>query len=123
MNLITNASEALEERSGVIVIATRVVENDGEELRKVSEFAGLAPGNYVLCEVSDTGIGIEDETRRKIFDPFFSTKFTGRGLGLAAVLGIMHGHGGAIRVDSTLGRGSCFQMMLPLCAHEPLDNP
>jgi PAS domain S-box-containing protein len=122
MNLLTNASEALEERPGVITIATHVVERSREDLRKVSEFAGLASGNYVLCEVSDTGVGIDDETRRKIFDPFFSTKFSGRGLGLAAVLGIIHGHHGAIRVDSSLGRGSRFQIMFPLCAREPLDT-
>jgi PAS domain S-box-containing protein len=120
MNLLTNASEALEERPGIITVATRIVERNEEEMRRAPEFADLAPGNYVFCEVSDTGVGIDDETRRKIFDPFFSTKFTGRGLGLAAVLGIMIGHGGAIRVDSALGRGSCFQIVLPVCAPDLL---
>jgi CheY-like chemotaxis protein len=86
------------------------------------EFASLAPGSYVFCEVSDTGVGIDEETQGKIFDPFFSTKFTGRGLGLAAVLGIMRGHRGAIRVASTPGRGSDFQIVLPLRVRNPLDT-
>jgi len=122
MNLLTNASEALEEGRGVITIRTSIVETDGDEVRDVPEFASLAPGSYVFCEVSDTGVGIEKETQGKIFDPFFSTKFTGRGLGLAAVLGIMREHRGAIRVSSTPGRGSDFQIVLPLCVRNPLDT-
>jgi signal transduction histidine kinase/CheY-like chemotaxis protein len=122
MNLLTNASEALEERPGTITITTSVVQTSSEEARDVRDFAGLAPGSYVLCEVSDTGVGMDEEARSKIFDPFFSTKFTGRGLGLAAVLGIMRGHRGTIRVDSTPGCGSSFHVMLPQSVRDPLDT-
>jgi CheY-like chemotaxis protein len=70
-------------------------------------------GAYVLVEVQDDGAGMAAETRARIFDPFFSTKFTGRGLGLAAVIGIVRAHRGAIGVESAPGRGATFRVALP----------
>ena len=73
----------------------------------------LEPGRFVFIEVSDTGVGMDADTISRIFDPFFSTKFTGRGLGLAATLGIVRSHRGAIRVVSALGAGSTFTLLFP----------
>jgi PAS domain S-box-containing protein len=113
MNLITNASEALEEKNGVISISTGWMECDSEYLRDTYLDVDLPPGPYVYVEVADTGCGMDEDTKGKLFDPFFTTKFTGRGLGLAAVLGIVRGHGGTIKVYSEKGKGSVFKVFFP----------
>jgi CheY-like chemotaxis protein len=117
MNLITNASDAVaDRRGGVIRLTTGLVDADAEYLDAISPFGELREGRYVVLEVSDNGCGIDEETRAKIFDPFFTTKFTGRGLGLAAVLGIVRAHKGAVRVESEVGRGTTFTVLLPAAA-------
>ena len=117
MNLITNASEAIGDRSGLIALASGIMNCDAAYLQAaVGDVSPREPGQYVYLEVRDTGHGMDKETAARIFDPFFSTKFAGRGLGLAAVLGIVRGHKGALRVDSVRGKGTTFRVLLP--AHD-----
>jgi signal transduction histidine kinase len=113
LNLVANASEAIRERSGLIRITTGERVFNQDDLDRMYVPHELQPGPMVFIEVSDTGCGIEPETLRRIFDPFYTTKFTGRGLGLAAVLGIVRGHGGGIDVRSEGRRGSTFSIILP----------
>jgi PAS domain S-box-containing protein len=113
MNLVINASEAIEERGGVIEVITSHVVLPRESGRGAP--AGLPAGNYVGFEVSDTGGGMTKEVQAKVFDPFFTTKFAGRGLGLAVVQGIVRDHGGAINLISEPGQGTTIDIFLP-CA-------
>ncbi|MCP4640838.1 MAG: PAS domain S-box protein [bacterium] len=116
MNLITNASEACGDRSGVVAIRTGAAECDRAYLSEAYLDEGLPEGVYVFIEVSDTGCGMDAEARARIFDPFYTTKFAGRGLGLAAVLGIVRGHGGAVKVFSTPGKGTTVRVLFPATA-------
>ena len=113
MNLIINASDAIGESSGVIAISTGVMDCDRAYLEEIWLDENLPPGAYVYLEVADTGCGIELNAVNRIFEPFYSTKFTGRGLGMAAVLGIVRGHRGAIKVYTEVGSGSTFKILLP----------
>ncbi|MBI5169752.1 MAG: PAS domain S-box protein [Candidatus Eisenbacteria bacterium] len=122
MNLILNASEAIGETSGAITLGLRARTLTREALASRWTTDDLAPGDYVEFEVRDTGAGMSDETLARIFDPFFSTKFTGRGLGLAAVLGIVRTHRGTVHVESALGRGTAFRVLLPAC-HQTAPAP
>ncbi len=112
MNLITNASEALE-GEGRITLRTGVEALDAPALARIILGNELSAGRFVFVEVADTGCGMDAETRARIFDPFFTTKFTGRGLGLAAVLGIVRAHQGAIDLESEPGRGTRFRVYFP----------
>lgn len=113
MNLVINASEAIGDKSGVIAVTTGCMDCDRSYLKDVWLDENLTDGLYVYLEVSDTGCGMDKETLTKLFDPFFSTKFTGRGLGMSAVLGIVRGHKGAIKVYSEPGKGTTFKILLP----------
>jgi CheY-like chemotaxis protein len=114
MNLIINASDAIGEAPGTITITTHAMDCDGPYLEGGGFGEDLKPGRYVCVEVTDTGCGMTEAIREKIFDPFFSTKTSGRGLGLAAVRGIVHNHGGGIRVYSELGKGTTFKLLFPV---------
>ena len=118
MNLIINASEAIRE-TGVISISTSFVRG-GRELAPKAE-PQLPRGDYLKLEVSDTGLGMSTEEMASIFEPFFTTKFEGRGLGLAVVKRIVHAHGGAIHLESALGKGTTFQIFLP-CATKRVEQ-
>jgi signal transduction histidine kinase/CheY-like chemotaxis protein len=122
MNLVLNAAEAIGNHEGLITVRTGLLDVNERYMQLQPETAALVPGEYVFLEVRDTGCGMNDATRARIFDPFFSTKFTGRGLGLAAVGGIVRGHKGAIAVSSAPGKGSCFTVLYP-AAHAAEERP
>jgi PAS domain S-box-containing protein len=118
MNLITNASDSLREDGGTITLRTGVTTS--EELKgnrfgesRPGESKEPAPGLYVYLEIADSGSGMTPDTLNRIFDPFFSTKFSGRGLGLAAVMGIVRAHQGFIRIRTEPGLGTSFRILLP----------
>ena len=113
MNLLLNASEALDGKTGSISLSTRRLAADAGELAEFLSAKPLAPGVYVLLEIRDTGHGMPPEILARIFDPFFSTKAKGRGLGLSAVVGIVQSHGGGIAVRSTHNVGTTFRIVLP----------
>ncbi len=102
MNLITNASDALEGEPGTIAVRTGLMYATPEQLEDAIFHEDAPPGEYVFVDVADTGRGMDEATRQRMFDPFYTTKETGRGLGLAACLGIVRGQGGAIFVDSAV---------------------
>ncbi len=112
MNLLTNASDALGENPGRITVRVRRV-SEIDARWDHAQGAVVGPGWWVLIEVEDTGSGMDEATRDRVFEPFFSTKEHGHGLGLASCLGIVRAHGGAVLVESELGRGSCFSVLLP----------
>ncbi|OPL15476.1 MAG: hypothetical protein AVO39_07995 [delta proteobacterium MLS_D] len=114
MNLIINASEALAEENGVITVSLETVQCDEEDLRKTELADELSPGRYLKLSVSDNGCGMDAETRQRLFDPFYTTKFAGRGLGLAAVLGIVRSHDGTLAITSEPGRGTVFTLLFPV---------
>ena len=113
-SLIINAGEAVGDGPGLIRVRTEEVclSQPGEE--SSGSRPGLAPGRYVAIRVSDTGCGMTESVKARVFDPFFSTKFVGRGLGLAAVHGIVKAHRGAVEVESHPGRGTEFTVLLPV---------
>ena len=114
INLITNASESIGDQNGTITLSTGEQYCDSNYLTEPYFEENLPEGSYAYIEVKDSGSGMVEETKAKIYDPFFSTKFTGRGLGLPAVLGIVRGHKGIIKVDSVPGYGCTFKVLFPV---------
>jgi signal transduction histidine kinase/CheY-like chemotaxis protein len=114
MNLVINASESMTGKTtGEITISS------GEELLSAADLDELRyddelrPGRYIYVEVEDQGTGLTEEESSRLFEPFYTTKFAGRGLGMAVVYGIVRSHSGAIRVNSEKGRGTRMRVLLP----------
>jgi two-component system cell cycle sensor histidine kinase/response regulator CckA len=123
MNLVLNASEAIGDGPGVVTVTTGFMCAERSHLADLCVGRELPPGNYVFLSVADTGCGMDPATLRRIFDPFFTTRVAGRGLGLAAVHGIVLGHGGGLGVRTAVGRGSSFTLLLPPAGGTATDAP
>ena len=113
VNLVLNAVEASSASANTVTISTSVGDRTADELANSVFSPELPAGRYVSLSIRDDGHGMSPETLARIFDPFFSTRFTGRGLGLAAVVGIVRAHKGALRVRTAVDVGSTFELLLP----------
>jgi PAS domain S-box-containing protein len=122
MNLITNASDSLENKAGTIRIVTGQCKLSTTSIPGLLDVFEITEGEYVFLRIVDTGSGIPKHMIQKMFDPFFSTKFTGRGLGLSAVIGIVRSHQGAISVESEVGVGTTFTVYFPRSDKEATSN-
>jgi CheY-like chemotaxis protein len=118
-HLVSNAAEALGNEGGSVRL--RVIECGPDCVGPHRAPSDWKPEErpYACVEVADDGTGISEADLMKVFDPFFTTRFTGRGLGLATVVGIARKHGGGVTVQSRPGHGSLFRLMLPLCQETP----
>jgi len=113
-NLLANALEAIDGRSGAVTVTTMHVRFDRDHPPPAPLVGELGKGDFVVLRVQDTGVGIDHSLINKVFDPFYTTKFMGRGLGLAAVSGIVRSHNGAIAVASEPEVGSVFSVYFPV---------
>ncbi|MDD2735408.1 MAG: response regulator [Desulfuromonadaceae bacterium] len=118
MNLIINASEAIGTKYGEIIVAlaSKDIRSGQPEIDHFGNV--IPPKKYACLEVSDNGCGMDDETRQKIFEPFYTTKIMGRGLGMSALLGIISAHEGTLQLSSKLGEGTSFKVYLPMLEGE-----
>lgn len=114
LTILSNASEAIQDK-GRIEISVSEVKISEEDIRLP---AGFKPGHYACLRVKDDGKGMDEKTLKKVFDPFFSTKVQGRGLGMAAVYGIIKNHDGFIDVSSRLEQGTSVSIFLPVVKYD-----
>ena len=114
MNLIINAAEAIGDKNGTIrVVLTRMlVEADQVETDTFGTV--IQAGGYICLEVTDSGCGMDEETQKRIFEPFYTTKVTGRGLGMSAIHGIIKAHEGILQLTSAPGAGTSFKVCFPV---------
>ncbi|MHB1210041.1 MAG: PAS domain-containing protein [Acidimicrobiales bacterium] len=120
LNLVANASDALEE-GGTIQLRSRMI---GPEQARSLRFESDATTSYVALEVIDDGVGMDEETKMRVFEPFFSTKSEGTGLGLASVYGIVRQSHGHLSVESEVGIGTSFRLYFPsVSVDRELDVP
>ena len=129
MNLVTNAAEAIGEREGTVTVRTSWRASLDAGYRALAPTviprAPFVPDGWVVVEVADDGIGMSEEVRARIFEPFYSTKGSGRGLGLATTMGILRTHESRLSIDTEPGRGTRFEAAFPAMHHttEPLPEP
>ncbi len=117
MNLVINASEAIGDKPGNIGVKALRVYLDNMAISTLLGAEDMLAGDYIHLQVCDDGCGMTEDIRKKIFNPFFTTKFTGRGLGMSAILGIIRGHHGGLNVSSTLAVGTQFDIYFPVSEH------
>jgi len=118
LNLVVNAREAMPEGGRLIIEICRATLDSEDTVRH----AGAAPGDYIALSVADTGTGMDEDVTRNIFEPFYTTKETGTGLGLSVVYGIIRQHGGFLTVESTVGKGTTFKVYLPSAEGVPAER-
>jgi CheY-like chemotaxis protein len=118
-NIVTNAQQAMPCGGTIEIRAENVCEAGQRWERSLS----VEPGRYVRVSISDRGIGIPDEHLSRIFDPYFTTKQSGRGLGLATSYSIIKNHGGFVAVDSKAGRGTTIAVSLPASFRREIAEP
>ncbi len=118
VNVVTNAAEAIGERAGSVKVFTSEESLNEAHLRRCLSGNRAKPGLFTCITVEDDGGGMDEATLARVFDPFFSTRLAGRGLGLAATLGIVHGHAGALEVVSTHGVGTTMRLYFPAAYEE-----
>jgi two-component system cell cycle sensor histidine kinase/response regulator CckA len=124
INLVINAAEALGDRpDGRVTLTSGLLEANDTFRSDPMVGVDLAPGLYGYIEVTDNGCGMARDVVARIFEPFYTTKFTGRGLGLAVVLGIARSHRGTVTVESTLDAGSTFRVLIPLALDDVAPRP
>ena len=116
MSLITNAVEAIGDRPGTIAVRARLGRFTRADFQDATRQWQIPDGDYVCLEISDSGSGMGEEMQRRMLEPFFTTKVTGRGLGLPAVHGIVRAHRGAFVVTSEIGRGTTVRVFLPVAS-------
>ena len=114
LSLVVNAAEATEARPGLVTVRTSACDVSAEEAAGAAGRSELPPGPCARLEVIDAGTGMPADVLARVFEPFYSTRLTGRGLGLPAALGIARGHRGILAVDSTPGEGTVVTVLLPL---------
>ena len=121
MNLCTNAAQSMDENGGVLEVGLNKVHSN---TFKLCHIPNLPPGEYIQLSVRDNGVGIDQQHLNRIFDPYFTTKDTGKGsgMGLAVVMGIIRSHDGVITVDSNSGEGTTFNVYFPMIETQPLDS-
>lgn len=123
INVVANAFEACTEQGGTVTVKLYSKLLTAEQLSGCTYAEGASPGEYALFEITDTGPGITSEMTRRVFEPFFSTRFQGRGLGLSATLGIMRSHHGAVCLRSSPGQGVVVRLMIPLHRADLVETP
>jgi signal transduction histidine kinase len=119
LNLVVNAVESVDAAPPVVHARTGSVEATSSYLASFIGGEQLPAGRYAYVEVSDDGCGMPPEVIARIFEPFYTTKLSGRGLGLAVTLGIVRAHGGTLRVDSSPDKGTTFRILLPISLEAP----
>jgi signal transduction histidine kinase len=113
VSLVVNAAEAIGDRRGSISISTGALDAGAELLAQTRGWPDPKPGRYAFLRVADSGRGLGAARLERIFDPFYTTKFAGRGLGLASVLGILHRHRAVVHVDANRPTGTVFTILFP----------